>query len=91
MEHVQAGKVDERFYELLQRLQEADFALVELNLYLDTHPNDEAAIAQYNHLVQQRWMLAQEFEKAYGPLMNFGHSFVRCPWNWNDTPWPWQV
>jgi len=86
-----AGKKDERFYQLLQQLQEADFALVELNLYLDTHPDDEAAIAQYNQLAQRRWMLAQEYESHYGPLMHFGHSYARRPWSWIDTPWPWQV
>jgi spore coat protein JB len=84
-------KKDERFYQLLQQLQETDFALVELNLYLDTHPDDEAAVAQYNELTQRRWMLAREYETSYGPLMHFGHSYGRLPWAWIETPWPWQV
>ena len=84
-------KVDEQFYRLLQQLQEIDFVLVELNLYLDTHPNDLAALQQYNQLVQQRWTIAQEYENCYGPLMHFGHSYSRQPWQWVDTPWPWQV
>ncbi len=84
-------EVNEAFYHLLQCLQEADFVLVELNLYLDTHPNDMQAVQQYNQLVQQRWQLAQEYENSYGPLMHFGHSYSRHPWQWNDTPWPWQV
>lgn len=84
-------KMDERYYQLLLKLQEADFALVELTLYLDTHPNDGAALQQYNQLVQQRWTLAQEYEQHYGPLMHFGHSYSRQPWQWIDTPWPWQV
>ena len=83
--------VDEHFYRLLQKLQEVDFVLVELNLYLDTHPDDVSALQQYNQLVQQRWMIAQEYEECYGPLQNFGHSFSRQPWQWIDTPWPWQV
>lgn len=82
---------NEAFYQLLQCLQEVDFVLVELNLYLDTHPNDMQALQQYNQLVQQRWQLAQEYENNYGPLMHFGHSYSRHPWQWNDTPWPWQV
>jgi len=83
--------VDEQFYQLLRRLQELDFVLVELNLYLDTHPHDAQAIEQYNQTAQQRWEVAQEFESRYGPLMNFGHSYSDYPWQWKEAPWPWQV
>lgn len=84
-------KVDERYYQLLHQLQAIDFVLVELNLYLDTHPNDQQAIEQYNHHVQERWQLAQEFERLYGPLTHFGRSFTGTPWQWNESPWPWEV
>ncbi|MGD8188609.1 spore coat protein CotJB [Brevibacillus ginsengisoli] len=83
--------VDERYYKMLEELQALDFVLVELNLYLDTHKGDTNAVNQYNQYVQKRWMLAQEFESFYGPLMNFGHSYSSFPWQWVDTPWPWQV
>ncbi|MBL2480595.1 spore coat protein CotJB, partial [Klebsiella pneumoniae] len=33
----------EEYYRLLENLQELDFVLVELTLYLDTHPDDTAA------------------------------------------------
>lgn len=82
---------DQQFYELLEQLQVLDFALVELNLYLDTHPTDLKAIEQYNQLAQERMKLAIRFQELYGPLMNFGHSFSRYPWEWSQVPWPWQV
>ena len=82
---------NEPYYQLLRQLQELDFVLVELNLYLDTHPNDVNAIQQFNQLVQQRWQVAQEYEKCYGPLQNLGRSYSRQPWEWINTPWPWQV
>ena len=82
---------DQQFYELLEQLQVLDFALVELNLYLDTHPNDLKAIEQYNQLAQERMKLAIRFQELYGPLMNFGHAFSRYPWEWSQVPWPWQV
>ncbi len=84
-------QMDQSFYQMLRQLQEVDFVLVELNLFLDTHPNDQAALQQFNQLVQQRWQIAQQFESCFGPLMNFGHSYSGHPWQWNDTPWPWQV
>lgn len=84
-------QLDEQYYELLEQLQALDFALVELNLYLDTHQDDANALQQYNRLVQERWNVAHEYERRYGPLMHFGHSFSRYPWQWVDAPWPWQV
>lgn len=87
----QPRQVDERYYQLLEQLQAIDFVLVELNLYLDTHPDDRGALQQFNENVRLRWKLANEFEQCYGPLMNLGRSYSGYPWQWNDTPWPWQV
>jgi spore coat protein JB len=81
----------EEYYCMLKELQEIDFVIVELNLYLDTHPMDNLALQQFNQMAQKRQLLAQQFELKYGPLMNFGHSYSRSPWQWNDAPWPWQV
>ncbi|CAM2970729.1 spore coat protein CotJB [Paenibacillus sediminis] len=82
---------DYTYYELLEQLQVFDFALVELNLYLDTHPNDLQSIQQYNTLTQERTKLAYQFQQLYGPLQNFGHAYSKFPWEWSKSPWPWQV
>nr|WP_322745662.1 spore coat protein CotJB [Paenibacillus donghaensis] len=88
---MQKGAVDQQYYELLERLQMIDFALVELNLYLDTHPDDLKRIEQYNQLAQERIPLVRRFQELYGPLMHFGHAYSRFPFEWPQTPWPWQV
>jgi spore coat protein JB len=87
----QSMRVDEAYRMELEELQKVDFALVELSLYLDTHPADMQAVQQFNQLVQVRQQLANAFEMKYGPLLQFGHSFSRFPWQWVDSPWPWQV
>lgn len=79
------------YYTLLEELQAVDFALVELTLYLDTHPEDLDSIRQFNGLVKQRKKLAKEYEMRYGPLMEFGHSYSDEDWSWRKAPWPWQV
>ncbi|KAB2338352.1 spore coat protein CotJB [Cytobacillus depressus] len=79
------------YYQLLEQLQTVDFVLVELNLYLDTHNGDEEAINQFNYYVKERKKIAGLFESQFGPLMQFGHSYSGKPWNWDDSPWPWQV
>lgn len=83
--------IDPKYYELMCRLQETDFVLVELTLYLDTHPDDLRAIQQFNQMALARQQIAAEFEQQFGPLLQFGHSFSRYPWDWKDSPWPWQV
>ena len=58
----------EEYYQLLLELQELDFVLVELTLYLDTHPDDTAAINQFNDFSYKRRVLKQKMEEKYGPL-----------------------
>jgi spore coat protein JB len=84
-------QVDERYYQLMHELQSLDFVLVELSLYLDTHKDDMNAIQQFNEYTGRRWQVASEFEANYGPLLQFGHSYTGFPWQWTDSPWPWQV
>lgn len=83
--------VPESYYKQLHDLQAVDFVLVELTLYLDTHPNDMAALQQYNQFAHKRKTMVQEFELDFGPLMPFGHAYSKHPWQWVETPWPWQV
>jgi spore coat protein JB len=86
-----SNRGDENYRKELEELQKVDFALVELTLYLDTHPTDMQAVQQFNQLAQRRQQLANEFEMKFGPLLQFGHSYSRFPWQWIDSPWPWQV
>lgn len=79
------------YYQLLEEIQAIDFVLVELNLYLDTHPDDIATTQQFNEAAKKSMELKVEFEKKFGPLMHFGYSYFNYPFNWGDTPWPWQV
>lgn len=53
----------EEYYKLLLELQELDFVLVELTLYLDTHPDDTAAINQFNDFSYKRRVLKQKMEE----------------------------
>ena len=79
------------FYQLLEEIQAIDFVIVELILYLDTHPDDFDAIQQFNDSTEKSMKLKIQFEQKFGPLMNFGRSYSNYPFNWIDTPWPWQV
>ncbi|RCW64887.1 spore coat protein CotJB [Saliterribacillus persicus] len=87
----QQKELPKEFYELLEQIQAVDFVLVELTLYLDTHPNDLDAIKQFNNEALKSKKLKDQYEAKYGPLMQYGKSFSYYPWNWDDAPWPWQI
>ena len=76
---------------MLEELQATDFTLVELTLYLDTHPNDSHAIKQFNQFSEYSQQQKARFEERFGPLQQFGNSSSGERWDWNTEPWPWQV
>lgn len=79
------------YYDMMHEMQEVDFVLVELTLYLDTHPDDLEAIKQFNSFAKKRMEMKKIFEEQFGPLQQYGNSYSTYPWAWDDTPWPWQV
>jgi len=74
---------------LLREIQAADFTIIELNLYLNTHPYDQQSITIYNNMVQRAKALRDTYERLYGPL-TARFSFSKCPWQWIESPWPWE-
>ena len=75
---------------MLKELMTLDFSIIEMNLYLDTHPYDARAISIYNNYVQNALVLRSRYERMYGPLtVNFSTS--TCPWQWIQSPWPWEI
>lgn len=74
--------------DLLQAIQEVQFVCVDLNLYVDTHPEDEAALLDFNCYSEKLQALIAEYESAYGPLVGFGHSDY-SEGSWVEQKWPW--
>jgi spore coat protein JB len=74
---------------LLEEVMAADFYLVELNLYLDTHPCDQNAINLLNQSIQRARMIRDNYERFYGPLTAL-NSFSKYPYQWIESPWPWE-
>ena len=77
---------------LLYDIQETAFAAHELNLYLDTHPNDPNTIKLYNEYNKKEKMLNDEYERKYGPIdLSDAEGLSMTPWAWIKEPWPWNV
>lgn len=79
------------YYQRLHEIQAVDFVIVELMLYLDTHPDDTDAIKQYNQYAGYSRKLKAKFESKYGPLIPGSPDQTESYWSWKRSPWPWQV
>ncbi|GFN21988.1 MAG: spore coat protein CotJB [Thermoanaerobacteraceae bacterium] len=77
--------------QLLKQIMAIEFTALELNLYLDTHPQDYRALKEYNAAAQELAKLKEQYESRYGPLTNYGTTPSPDAWRWIDDPWPWEI
>lgn len=73
--------------QLMNQIQSYAFAINDLILYLDTHPNDEKALSLHNDYANEYRKIYEEYERRFGPLS------IYCPCNsyrWIASPWPWE-
>lgn len=72
---------------LLRQISMVDFAILELHMFLDTHPNDSNAATKLDEYQIKSAALTHEFESKYGPLSANDRNANR--WAWISNPWPW--
>lgn len=72
---------------LLLNLYETNFAIIDLNLYLDLYPNNNEMYEIYKKYVKEFDNLKKLYEEKYGPLENSCVDFDS--YKWIDNPWPW--
>lgn len=73
--------------DMLHQIKCYNFAIIELALYLDTHPNDERALCLHNNYSKTLKELKDKYQKVYGPLS----IYYPCnKWRWLEEPWPWE-
>ncbi len=73
--------------ELINKIKELDFSIIELSLYLDTHPCDKKAINMHNEYAKQVKEVKEKYQKLYGSLTIF---YPSNEWKWIEEPWPWE-
>lgn len=66
-----------------------DFTLVDLMLYLDTHPTCKEAMEYFNHYTKVKNKMMKEFSMLYFPLTK-DHAESTTEWRWGNTPLPWE-
>ena len=71
------------------RLQTLAFAIQELALYLDTHPEDKEALELYRTYQKMYHEGNMEYSKCKRPLTH-GIPVNQERYTWLDDPWPWE-
>ena len=74
---------------LLLEILENTFAIIDLNLYLDLHPNDQDMLKKFAQLVAKSVDKEMEYVKTYGPI-ELIDSDSTDTFKWINDPWPWQ-
>ena len=74
---------------LFYQVMAYSFAINDLNLYLDLHPENKEVFNLFKKYVQEEKELCGEYVKKYGPLEvteTLGNKY-----DWLNSPWPWET
>ena len=72
---------------MLNEIKCLQFAITEIALYLDTHPEDERALCLHRKYARELKDLQDKYQKVYGPLTI---NYPCNKWRWLEMPWPWE-
>lgn len=70
-----------------RKLDETSFAIVEMRLFMDTHPGDAAAAAIRSKLENEYRVAWRNYVEVCGPLTIYDCDAML----WTDNPWPWDT
>ncbi len=79
--------------EMMSRLNTISFALNDLTLYLDTHPDCPKGTALFYQLLEERLTLLSNFAGEFYPLTQTSMitgNYNRNQYGWSEGPMPWE-
>ncbi len=86
MEPVKVVPTSER-ESLLYKIMEIDFAINDLNLFLDLHPDNQRIYEVFKKYTEECIYLKDKYAKEFGPLTLENTS--ANTYEWIKNPWPW--
>jgi len=73
--------------EMMEKIQALNFGIIELALYLNTHPEDERALCMHREYAKKLKEVSDKYQRIYGPLS----IYYPCnKWRWLEEPWTWE-
>lgn len=73
----------------MEEINKISFAIDELRLYLDTHPNCTEALEMIREYMRQRHDMMMNFTEKYGSIEAYGIN-DGDKWLWNAGYMPWE-
>ena len=73
----------------MTELMAIDFVTDELELYLDTHADDEEAFAFYQSFLALQKEAHERFARRFGPICQ-SDMLGMNEYAWLKDPWPWE-
>lgn len=74
---------------LMKTITQASFAMDDVRLYLDTHPNCQEALEYYAKAKKVRKKAWKLYTENFGPLSMYEVDTDEH-WDWNKGPMPWK-
>ena len=74
---------------MLKKIGMLKFALVDVDLFLDTHPGDTDMIKKREEYERELTPLINSYEQKFGPLTKAENT--TNTWAWVKDPWPWDT
>lgn len=75
--------------DLMRMISECEFSMLDLSLYLNTHPDCEKTLELYHHHRRKYEAMSEEYRNKFGPLTN-QQVISDKRWTWTNAPWPWE-
>lgn len=72
----------------LFNVMQYSFAINDLNLYLDLHPEDISTIRLLEEMIKEEKAAKEEYTRLYGPLTVT--ETTKDKFEWIDSPWTWE-
>ena len=73
---------------LMRQIMEAGFAMDDVVLFLDTHPENQDALRYYQAVRDMRNQAIAAYESQCGPLRYA--DVTSSSWDWVTEKWPWE-
>lgn len=75
---------------MLTTLDALEFAVKDINLYLDIYPEDKDMIELFNQYRREYNHLLEEYQQQFGPITLTSDANQTFPFDWINSPWPWE-
>ena len=75
---------------LFRDIQIVSFAIDDVKLFLDTHPEDPDALYYFRYYRDMLETMREKYSENFGPLTAM-QTKAEKTWNWVETPWPWEM